>query len=334
MNQTSQMHQIANLLPQYDCWFSQFYAESKFINWGVKKGLANFSILGGQFRRNSEEYLQKNNLQIDYQSTKNKYELAVLCTDIIVPKKLQAIKTIWVQEGMIDEYTLLSKIIKSLKLPRYLSVGTSLNGLSNIADIYCCASDGYKKYLVDKGAKLEKLIVTGIPNFDNIAQFRQNDLQYKNYVLVATSDIRECLRKDDRIGFIKKCVSQSNGKQLIFKLHPNELYDRAVKEIKENTPADTLVFQTGNTNHFIANCDILITQFSTVVYVGLALGKECYSYFDMEELKYLTPLQNNGASAKNIADICKNFIEYDEDKNYFLGNYKQNFVEVEYEISQ
>ena len=328
------MHQIANALPDYDCWFSQFYAESKLVNWVLKKGWADFSILGGQFRANSEIYLTENNLQIDYKAKKNDYDLAILCTDIIVPKKLRNTKTVWVQEGMIDEYTLLSKIIQTLKLPRYLSVGTSLNGLSNIADVYCCASQGYKNSLVINGADHSKFFVTGIPNFDHLVKHLNNDLPHKNYVLVATSDIRECLRPDDRISFIKKCVEKANGRQLIFKLHPNEIYQRAYNEIKENTHEGTLIYQTGNTNQLIANCDVLITQYSTVVYVGLGLGKECYSYFDIDDLKQLSPIQNNGTSAKNIAKICKDFIQFEGKKGDFSKKYEYKPVEFEYAIQE
>jgi hypothetical protein len=108
---------------------------------------------------------------------------------------------------------------------------------------------------------------------------------------------------------------------MIFKLHPNELYERGLQEIKENTPEGTLVFQSGKTNEMIANCDVLITQYSTVAYVGLGLGKEVYSYFDMEELKRLQPLQNDGTSAQNIAEICRNFIEFGGRKEDFLKNY-------------
>jgi hypothetical protein len=52
----------------------------------------------------------------------------------------------------------------------------------------------------------------------------------------------------------------------------------------------------------IANCDVLITKYSSVVYVGLALGKEVHSYFNLDELKKLLPIQNNGASAGKIAE--------------------------------
>jgi hypothetical protein len=59
----------------------------------------------------------------------------------------------------------------------------------------------------------------------------------------------------------------------------------------------------------IANCDVLITQYSTVVYIGLALGKEVYSYFDIEMLKELVPIQNGATSGKNIARVCRRLLQ-------------------------
>jgi hypothetical protein len=58
----------------------------------------------------------------------------------------------------------------------------------------------------------------------------------------------------------------------------------------------------------IANCNVLITQYSSVVYVGIALGKEVYSYFDVKTLRRLLPLQNASA-AKNIARVCRKLLE-------------------------
>ena len=55
----------------------------------------------------------------------------------------------------------------------------------------------------------------------------------------------------------------------------------------------------------IANCDVLVTQFSSTAYVGLALGKEVHSYFDVEELGRLCPIQNGSTSARRIADVCR-----------------------------
>ncbi len=313
MNQTSQMHQIARQLPEYDCWFSQLFADYPFVNGIIKyTRILDSSILAGQFKINSETYLNKNNLQIDYRAEKNKYDLVVYCTDMHVPKRMRNTKTIWVQEGMTDKYTILSKIIQTLKMPEILSGGTSLNGSTNICDVYCAASEGYKNHFAKLGTNADKIIVTGIPNYDNIIQHLDNDFPHRNYVMVATTDMRETYRYENRPAFIKKAVRIAAGRKMLFKLHPNEKFERAEAEIKKYAPKGTLIYHTGNTNHMIANCTELITQYSTVVYVGMALGKKVHSYFKLEELKRLTPVQNGGASAMNIANVCRNFLEKDQ----------------------
>jgi len=310
MNQTSQMHQISMHLPEYDCWFSQFFTDIPFVNALVKyTPLLNNTIISGQFKANSENYLLNNKLKIDYQAKKNKYDLVVYCTDLHIPKRLRSSKLVWVQEGMTDKFTVTSRIIKALKLPTVLTGNTSLNGASNICDVYCAGSEGYKAQFARLGTDPEKIKVTGIPNYDNIRRHFDNDFPHKNYVMVATTDMRETFRYENRPAFIKKAVKIADGRRLLFKLHPNENVQRAEAEIKKYAPEGTLIFSSGNTNHMIANCSELITQYSTVVYVGLALGKKVHSYFNIEDLKSLAPIQNGGTSADNIANICRNILE-------------------------
>jgi hypothetical protein len=314
------MHQVATLLPEYDCFFSQLYSDNLIIKLAKKVGLLNNTILSGSFKKNADQYLLKNKLQNDYATKrfKNEYNLVVFCTDILIPKQLRKRKTIWIQEGMTDPITPWCKIVHTFKLPFFLSLNTAFNGSSNICDIYCAASPGYKKQFASLGTSVEKIFVTGIPNYDNIVSFLQNDFPYHDYVMVATSDTRETGKIDDRENFINNCVQIANGRQLIFKLHPNEKTVRAIAEIKKLTPDDTLVFTDGNINHMIANCAELITQFSTVVYTGIALGKKVHSYFDEAKLKELAPIQNDGSSAVNIAKICRNYIEYKGTLNEFF----------------
>ena len=57
----------------------------------------------------------------------------------------------------------------------------------------------------------------------------------------------------------------------------------------------------------IANCDVLITQFSSVVFVGLALGKEVHSNHPLEMLQRLMPVQH-GRAAQNIALECRKLL--------------------------
>jgi len=149
--------------------------------------------------------------------------------------------------------------------------------------------------------------VTGIPNFDDCRRFRENDFPLRGYVLAATSDTRETLKPDDREAFVKRVVEIACGRPIVFKLHPNENAARSSREIERWAPG-ARVFADGDANAMVANCDALVTQWSSLAYVGLALGKECHSAFDVEELRRLVPLQNGGASARNIADVCEGLL--------------------------
>ena len=318
MNQTWQMHAIAKNLPEYECWFSQFFTDLKWANALIKyTPVFNGTIFSGQFKANSEKYLGAFGSRIDYQAKRNKYDLIVYCSDLHIPRRMRETKMVWVQEGMTDKLTAWGKVIKALGVSGGLSGNTSLNGSSNICDIYCAGSEGYKEQFVRLGTSRDKIVVTGIPNYDNIEQFLDNDFPYRDYVMVATTDMRETFRAEDRPAFICHAVKIADGRQLLFKLHPNENFERAEREIKEHAPAGTMIYRRGNTNHMIANCSELITQYSTVVYVGLALGKKIHSYFDLDELKRLAPVQNGGTSAAKIAEICKSILgprENAEDK--------------------
>ena len=311
MNQTTMMHQISKFFPDYECCFSPYYGDG-YLDFLSRKGVLNFSVLGGQFKRRTENYLRENNLEIDYKGERNNYDLVYTCSDLITPKNILDKKVILVQEGMTDPENLAYYLVKYLKLPRW-AASTSVTGLSDAYQYFCVASEGYKELFINKGVNPDKIRVTGIPNFDNAKQHLHNDFPHKNYVLVATSDTRETFRYENRKKFIEYAKEIAKGRQLIFKLHPNEIVERATKEINEYAPG-ALVYSTGNTDHMIANCDVLITRFSSVVYMGIALGKEVYSEFDLEELHRMTPIQNNGASAGNIAQIGYELLETEHEK--------------------
>lgn len=323
-NQTSQMHQISSFLKDdYDCWFTQFYPDYEFETWPLKWGLLENTIMSGHFKADADKYLRDHGLQNDYRAEKNTYDMAVFCSDLIVPRVFKNSKKVWVQEGMIDELTPWSKVVKASGIiPRYLAMGTALNGSSNLCDIYCVGSEGYANFFQKMGTDRSKMAITGIPNFDNIPQFVNNNFPHRDYVLIATSDIRECFRKDDRIGFLNKCKGIVAGRRVIFKLHPNEIRERAIGEIKSVFGEDALVYIDGDSNHMIANCQELITQFSTLVYVGIVLGKKVHSYFDLNELYRLVPEQNGATSARKIAEICHGYMEFKGSGKEFLQQYK------------
>jgi hypothetical protein len=308
LNQTTMVRAVSTYLEDdFDCYFAPFYCDGPFFSLLARLGLLNFSIIGGSFRKASCTYLEDNGLPVDAEGRTYDYDLVVMTTDLLIPRNLRHKTMILIQEGMTDPEGLGYFLVKWLGFPRW-AASTAATGLSDAYKYFCVASDGYRELFVRKGVKRDKTVVTGIPNFDNVSSYLDNDFPHRGYVLVATTDTRETFKFDNRKKFIRRCMEIANGRQLIFKLHPNEDFVRSTREIKELAP-DALVFSEGNTNHMIANCEVLITQHSSVVYAGLALGKECYSDFDMDLLRELTPIQNGGTSAQNIAAVCRAVLE-------------------------
>jgi hypothetical protein len=316
LNQTTQMHQISKELQEYDGYFAPYFPDGYgYIAFVTNAGLLDMTILGGQAKKRTLNYLRKNNLNIDENGTKHDYDLVYTCSDLLIQKSIRDKKIILVQEGMTDPENFIYYLVKNFRLPRWIA-STSVTGLSYAYDKFCVASAGYKELFINKGVDPEKLEVTGIPNFDNCKEFLNNDFPYHNFVLVATSDMRETYKYENRKKFIQKAYRIADGRQLIFKLHPNENYRRAATEIEKYAPG-SIVLQKEIIEPMIANCDVLITRYSTVVYVGLALGKEVHSDFEINELKRLLPIQNNGRSAFNIAQVGHRLLAESEKEKVF-----------------
>lgn len=317
LNQTTQMHKIAQELPEYDAYFTPYYADGhEIIKFAIRFGILNFTVLGGQAKSKTFNYIKDNNLKLDHEGKQNHYDLVFTCADMLMPKNIRNSKIVLVQEGMTDPPNFAFNLIKKYDFPRWLS-GTATTGLSDQYDIFCVASEGYRNKFIDEGIDEKKIDVTGIPNFDDCEKYQDNDFPYHGYVLVATSDMRETLKYENRKKFIKRAVDIAYGRKLIFKLHPNENITRATKEINTYAPG-SLIFHCENIGPMIANCDILITRFSTVVYIGLALGKEVFSDFDIDELKKLLPLQNGGKSAFSIAHVARRLLAEPDKSNFYF----------------
>jgi hypothetical protein len=307
VNQTSMGHQVAqHLQKDFDCVFTPYYCDG-ILKWAADRKWLDFTVIGGQMRRQTEAYLERNNLPVDYGGRQNNYDLVVSGSDLLVQRNVRDTQYVLIQEGMTDPENLMYHLVRWFRLPRFLA-STSTNGLSNAYQRFCVASEGYRGLFVRKGVDPNKIVVTGIPNFDNAAQYLHNDFPYHHHALVATSDARETFKWDNRKRFIRRALDIADGRTVLFKLHPNEDSQRACREIKALAP-QAIVFEEGNVNHMIANCDVLITQYSSVVYIGLALGKEVHSYFDRNQLKRLLPIQNGGTSALNIAQVCRGLLQ-------------------------
>jgi len=306
LNQTTQMHQIAKELADCSVSFTPYYGDSVLA--GLRAlGLVEPTIGGNKMRQRCLAYLAEQKLQVDLDGRRGGYNLVITCTDLVVPKNVRGLPLVVVQEGILDPDNYLAPLVRRFPnaLPRWLA-GTAATGLSGLYDRFCVASEGYRAQFIANGAPADRVVVTGMPNFDDCDRYLDNDFPHRGYVLACTSDARETLKLDDRHAFIRKAVDIAGNRPLFFKLHPNEKLERATSEIKTWAPS-ARIFADGPTEQMVANCDVLITQFSSVVFVGLALGKEVHSHFPLEELKRLMPVQNRSA-AKNIARECRRLL--------------------------
>ena len=101
-----------------------------------------------------------------------------------MPANMRGRAVVLVQEGMTDPEDLVFQLVKRFRLPPWLTTTSSATGLSHAYDKFCVASDGYRDLFVNKGVARDKIVVTGIPNFDNCARFLRNDFPHRGYVLV------------------------------------------------------------------------------------------------------------------------------------------------------
>lgn len=307
-NQTTMMHEISKQLPShFDCYFSNFYGDgiAKFM---TEREMLEVTLMGKSTQKANLKYYQEHGLKDDYRAEKNDYDLVYICNDLYVPKNLRGKQIILVQEGILEPIDWRFYTAGILGLPRLLA-DTSMMGLSHQYKYFCVFSEGYKKEFIKRGVKPDTIKVTSVPNFDNLKTHFKNDFPQKDYVLAITCNHRETRRPEDRIGLIRKVKRIANGKEIIFKLHPKENFKRAIKEIETHAP-EAQIFTDGDTNAMVANCDIVVASYSTVILTAAAMGKKVYSdFYSQQQLEELMPIQNNGTSAKAIADLGVGLIE-------------------------
>ena len=302
LNQTTQMHQVARELAEWDQAFSPYYVDGV-LEIARRAGLAEFTIVGDKLRARCMGYLESHRLPVDVGGRRGPYDLVVTCSDLVIPKNIRGRRVVVVQEGLLDQAKLAFRLCRALPvLPMWLA-GTSTTGLSRRYDRFCVASDGYREWFVSHGVPSERIAVTGIPNFDDCVRYTKTGFPHRGFVLVCSSVARETFKRHDREAFLARCLAFAAGRPLIFKLHPNENVERAEQEIRRVAP-EAPIFRTGSAEEMIACCDVLVTQYSSTALVGLALGKEVHADVDMESLRRLVPVQDGGA-ARRIAAVCR-----------------------------
>jgi hypothetical protein len=306
INQTTQLHAVAARLPECSAHFTPFYGD-RTVSAMQRLGLLEATIAGDKRAGWCLDYLNSHGLDIDLYGRGGKYDLVVTCTDLLVPRNVRYAPVVVVQEGLLDPLGTMARLCRRFAwLPRWFA-GTALTGLSGLYDRMCVASPGYRDRLIAQGADPARVVVTGIPNFDDCARYCDNAFPHRGYFLVCTSDARETYKRDDRAALVRRAMRLASGRKVVFKLHPNENHRRATAEILAIAP-DALVFSRGSAEEMIANAEAVLVQWSSTVFVALALGKEVHATFPLDEVRELQPVQNGGASAANIARVCRDLL--------------------------
>jgi hypothetical protein len=302
VNQTKQMLAVAAGMPEVDAHFTPYYCDGV-VDLARRLRLLEWTVAGYSWRQLSIDLLNARGAKIDWAGGSGNWDLVVTPSDLFVPKNIRQGRIVLVQEGMTDPEGFGFRVRQMLPFLPVWAAGTAGTGTSGLYDRFCVASDGYRDLFIRKGAPAERIVVTGIPNFDDCASYRNNDFPHRDYVLVCTSDTRETFKRDDRPRFIRDCVTMAAGRQLIFKLHPNENHARNTREIETHAPG-ALIYTTGSAEEMVANCRTLIVQYSTLAYVGLALGKEVHANTNVDVLRQLLPRQG-GRAGELIANVCR-----------------------------
>lgn len=303
LNQTEQLHAVSKAMGDHVARFTPYFGDLH-VKFARAIGALEATIAGKKRRAWCLDYLRDHDLAIDEDGVRDDYDLVVTCSDLILPRIAREKPLVAVQEGIFDPDIWMSGLWRKMRfLPMWLA-GTSLTGESHIYDRYCVASTGYRDRLIAKGADPAAIVVTGIPNFDDCRAFYDNDFPHHGFVLVCTSDGRETWKSDDRATLVRRALHVADGKKLVFKLHPNEDPVRGAVEIKAIAP-NAIVYSGGKAEHMIANCDVLLTEWSSTAFVGLALDKVVHSNFPREELERLRPIQNGGTSGERIAAVVR-----------------------------
>lgn len=303
---TSQVHAVARELPEYDAVFAPYFADG-ILGLAARRGLLDRTSLGRKQRAVCLDYARRHGLAVDPDAAQGPYDLVVTSSDVVVPHRLRSAPIVGVQEGMLDPELFWFHARRLLPfLPRWIA-GTAYTGTNAACDRFCVASEGFRAQMIRRGAQPARLVVTGIPNFDDCGRFAARPFPEKDFVLVCTSDGRETLKWCDRRAFAKRVARIAAGRPILVKLHPNEDAARSTREFARFLPG-ARVLATGDTEAMIARCAALIVEWSSTALVGLALGKEVHSNFASESLRSLVPLVSDGKSAARIADVCREVV--------------------------
>src|SRR5262249_60945469 len=101
INQITQMHQVAQQLRECDCAFSTYYDDG-YTDTLKRLRLTETTPMGYKLSARALAYFQEHELPVDQAGRNGPYDLALTCSDLVVPGNIRSYPTVLVQEGMTD----------------------------------------------------------------------------------------------------------------------------------------------------------------------------------------------------------------------------------------
>ncbi len=150
INHTTQVRQIAAELPDCDHAFTWYYCHG-LLELLRRLGALKTTAVGDKLRARCLTHLEEHGLPLDLGGLRGPYDLAITCSDMVVPANLRGRPLVLVQEGMTDPEDLVFKLVRAFRLPPWLTTTSSATGLSHAYDRFCVASEGYRDLFVRKG---------------------------------------------------------------------------------------------------------------------------------------------------------------------------------------
>ena len=308
INHTTQVEQIAAELTEFDVAFTWYYCDG-ILDLFRRLGLMENTAVGAKLRARCLAYLKKHHLAIDLDGAAGDYNLCVTCSDLVVPRNVRGAPVVLVQEGI-------DRSGGSDLPPGEAASAAGLNihhvvdhGPRPRLDRLCVASEGYRDLFVRKGVAPEKIVVTGIPNFDNCERFLQNDFPLRDYVLVCSSDIRETLRWENRPAFVRQVVAIAAGRTNRLEAAPERERETRPRRAGRARAEGAQVFESGcaegdDRQLHRPGHPVLVDRLRRP---GAGQGGALLLP-NVEELRRLCPQQNGRTSARRIANVCRELL--------------------------
>src|SRR5262245_42026414 len=185
LSQTKAMMAIGHELADQNCYYTPFYCDGHLLR-ASRRGQLDFTVLAGPLRERTVMYMRAAKVPIDDRGEARDYDLVVTCSDLILQDNIEDKRIVLVQEGLTEREGFLYWLVRHAGIPRVLA-NTAAFGLSDRYEVFCVASPGARDLFRAKGISIEKMIVTGIPNFDHVNAYLSNDFPYRDFVLICTS---------------------------------------------------------------------------------------------------------------------------------------------------